>query len=97
MVVATTCGSCHTLAAAGTNGKVGPDLDTVKPSYACVVQQVTSGGAVKPPCPAVAGSLMPSFAHSLSSTQIESVAKYVSSVAGTVKGSSHKNPGVSLP
>src|SRR4051794_263396 len=27
------CGACHTLAAAGTNGKVGPDLDKLK-SYA---------------------------------------------------------------
>jgi len=27
------CGACHTLTAAGTNGKVGPDLDKLK-SYA---------------------------------------------------------------
>jgi cytochrome c6 len=91
--MANTCGACHTLAAAGTIGKVGPNLDSVKPSYTCVVQQVTNGGAVKPPCPAVAGSIMPSFGHTLSTTQIESVAKYVSSVAGKVKSTSSSSSG----
>jgi mono/diheme cytochrome c family protein len=61
---------------------VGPNLDTAKPSEGCVVQQVTHGGAVKPPCPAAAGSIMPAFAQTLSTTQIQSVAKYVASVAG---------------
>lgn len=83
------------MGAAGTHGTIGPDLDHVKPSYACVVQQVTDGGAVKPPCPAIAGSIMPSFAHTLSTTQIESVGKYVSTVAGTVK--SKPSSGGGLP
>jgi mono/diheme cytochrome c family protein len=81
-VFTSTCGSCHTLAAAGTHGAVGPNLDTAKPSEGCVVQQVTHGGAVKPPCPAATGSIMPAFAQTLSTTQIQSVAKYVASVAG---------------
>jgi cbb3-type cytochrome c oxidase subunit III len=65
------CGSCHTLAAAGTSGTVGPDLDQLKPSMAIVVHQVTNGGAI-----------MPAFKGKLSPAQIQAVAKYVSSSAG---------------
>jgi mono/diheme cytochrome c family protein len=38
------CSSCHTLKAAGATGRVGPNLDKLKPSYARVVKQVTTGG-----------------------------------------------------
>jgi cbb3-type cytochrome c oxidase subunit III len=65
------CGSCHTLAAAGTSGNVGPNLDDLMPSMATVERQVTNGGAV-----------MPAFKGKLSPAQITAVAKYVSSVAG---------------
>jgi mono/diheme cytochrome c family protein len=71
-----TCASCHTLAAAGSTGTVGPNLDQLKPSDALVIHQVTNGGGG-----------MPAFGSSLSKTQIESVAEFVSSVAGKpVKG-----------
>lgn len=67
----TNCGSCHTLADAGTAGTTGPDLDQLKPSEAIVDKQVTKGGAV-----------MPAFGGTLSKEQIAEIAKYVSSVAG---------------
>jgi mono/diheme cytochrome c family protein len=70
-VFSANCGSCHTLADAGTSGNVGPNLDDLKPNMATVVHQVTNGGGG-----------MPSFASQLSNTEIQSVAKYVSSVAG---------------
>ena len=38
------CSGCHTLKAAGATGRVGPNLDKLKPSYARVVRQVTTGG-----------------------------------------------------
>jgi alcohol dehydrogenase (cytochrome c) len=66
-----TCASCHTLAAAGSTGTVGPNLDQLKPSDALVVHQVTNGGGG-----------MPAFGSSLSKSQIEAVALFVSSVAG---------------
>ena len=66
------CGSCHTLADAGTSGTIGPNLDSTKPSSELVVERVTNGSGV-----------MPSFAGSLSEQQIQDVAAYVSSVAGT--------------
>jgi cbb3-type cytochrome c oxidase subunit III len=62
------CGSCHTLADAGTSGTVGPNLDQVKPSFARAQKQVINGGAV-----------MPAFKGTLSPAQIKAVAKYVSS------------------
>jgi cbb3-type cytochrome c oxidase subunit III len=68
----TECGSCNTLAAAGTSGTVGPNLDQLKPAQAIVVRQVTNGGAI-----------MPAFKGTLSAAQIDAVAKFVSSSAGT--------------
>ena len=65
------CGSCHTLADAGTNGTVGPNLDQLKPSLAIVQHQVINGGGV-----------MPAFKGTLTPAQITAVAKYVSSAAG---------------
>jgi cytochrome c6 len=65
------CGSCHTLADAGTSGTIGPNLDDAKPSFALVVDRVTNGK-----------SPMPSFKDDLTEEQIRDVAAYVSSVAG---------------
>jgi mono/diheme cytochrome c family protein len=65
------CGGCHTLADAGTNGQVGPNLDDLKPDEATVERQVTDGGG-----------RMPAFKGRLSAAQIKAVATYVSSVAG---------------
>ena len=65
------CASCHTLAAAGSTGTVGPNLDQLKPSDALVTHQVINGGGG-----------MPAFGSSLSKAQIQSVALFVSSVAG---------------
>src|SRR5206468_734871 len=65
------CGSCQTLADAGTSGKVGPNLDQLMPAFARVQKQVINGGAV-----------MPAFKGKLTPAQIKAVAKYVSSAAG---------------
>ena len=65
------CASCHTLAAAGATGTVGPNLDQLKPAQAIVEHQVTNGGAV-----------MPAFKGKLTPAQIAAVATYVSSNAG---------------
>jgi mono/diheme cytochrome c family protein len=65
------CGSCHTLADAGTSGTVGPNLDEAKPSKELAVDRVTNGQGG-----------MPSFKGQLSDEQIQAVAEYVSSAAG---------------
>ena len=64
--VSSGCGSCHTLAAAHSNGTVGPNLDTLKPDYLHVTAQVTNGGAIMPP-----------FKGRLSPQQIADVSAYV--------------------
>ena len=37
------CSSCHTLKAAGSTGRDGPNLDQAKPSYARIVDFITNG------------------------------------------------------
>jgi mono/diheme cytochrome c family protein len=66
------CVACHTLAAAGSTGTVGPNLDDAKPPATLVVTRVTNGAGA-----------MPSFKDKLTEQQIQDVAAYVSSVAGT--------------
>jgi mono/diheme cytochrome c family protein len=67
------CGGCHTLAAANSTGTVGPNLDELKPDYRAVTAQVTNGGAG-----------MPAFKSTLSTQQIADVAAYVvDSTGGT--------------
>jgi mono/diheme cytochrome c family protein len=63
------CGTCHTLADAGTSGKIGPDLDQVKPSMQKALTQITNGGGGMPP-----------FKGQLTEAQISALAKYVSTV-----------------
>ncbi len=65
------CGGCHTLAAAGSNGQVGPNLDQAKPNTERVVTRVTKGMGAMPP-----------FADQLSAQQIADVAAYVTQSTG---------------
>jgi mono/diheme cytochrome c family protein len=65
------CGTCHTLADAGTGGTIGPNLDESQPSSELAVDRVTNGSGA-----------MPSFQDSLSEAQIRDVAAYVSTAAG---------------
>ena len=65
------CAGCHTLAAAGSTGNVGPNLDEAKPSLDLAVDRVTNGKGG-----------MPSFKGQLSDEQIQAVAKFVADNAG---------------
>ncbi len=65
------CASCHTLKAAATTGTIGPNLDTLKPSFPIAQHQVEVGGGV-----------MPAFKGKLTQTQIDAVAKFVADNAG---------------
>lgn len=60
------CGGCHTFAAAGSTGSVGPDLDEASPSFDAVVEQVENGGGA-----------MPAFGDELSEQEIDDVAAFV--------------------
>jgi len=63
------CASCHTLAAAGASGNVGPNLDQAKPSQAKVRLYVQNGSTS-------GGISMPAFA-SMSQTDLNNVAAFV--------------------
>jgi cbb3-type cytochrome c oxidase subunit III len=65
------CGSCHTLAAAGTTGTIGPNLDDSMPPKPLAVDRVTNGMGAMPP-----------FEGVLDEQQIDAVADYVSTSAG---------------
>ena len=66
---ATTCGGCHTLKAAGTNGQVGPNLDELKPDAAAVKEAIERGPSVMPE-------------NLLKGAEADAVAKYVADNAG---------------
>ena len=72
-IFTTNCATCHTLAAAGATGTVGPNLDDLKPSESTVEKQVIDGGGA-----------MPAFGKSkiLTPAEIKEVSEYVSNVAG---------------
>ncbi|MDF2749000.1 MAG: cytochrome c class [Gaiellaceae bacterium] len=65
------CGGCHTLAAAGASGGVGPNLDELQPDADQVEEQVRSGGGG-----------MPAFEDTLSDAEIDAVAQFVADSAG---------------
>ncbi|MGK2877265.1 MAG: c-type cytochrome [Solirubrobacterales bacterium] len=67
----TNCGSCHTLADAGTSGTTGPNLDTSTMALAAIVKQVENGKGG-----------MPAFGGTLTPEQIDLIAKYVDEVRG---------------
>jgi mono/diheme cytochrome c family protein len=74
------CGSCHTFAAAGSRGTIGPDLDALQPSREQVFRQVKNGGRG-----------MPAFDGQLSKSEIDDVATYVAaSATGTAQGKQFK-------
>lgn len=60
------CGSCHTLAAAGASGNIGPNLDETQPDADLVVERVTNGAGA-----------MPAYGDQLDEQQIQDVAAYV--------------------
>jgi mono/diheme cytochrome c family protein len=65
-IFAASCGSCHTLADAGTTGTVGPSLDESNVDVQAAAEQIANGGGG-----------MPAFRGQLSDEQIRALAEYV--------------------
>ena len=61
------CGACHVLSTTGSTGKIGPNLDDLKPQIPQIILAVTNGIGV-----------MPAFEGMLTSEEIEAVAYFVS-------------------
>jgi cytochrome c6 len=64
------CALCHTLAAAGASGEIGPNLDELRPDEDKVRRAVRGG----------LGN-MPAYEGQLSAAEIDAVARYVASAA----------------
>jgi cytochrome c oxidase subunit 2 len=89
------CGSCHTLAAAGATGTVGPDLDlrlradcaspASKPIRGATLRQCILTAITKPyaylPHGYAAGIMPSTFAQTLTQTQIHSLVNFLASMA----------------
>ena len=60
------CATCHSLDDANSNGKVGPNLNEIKPDISRVLMAVTNGIGV-----------MPAYQGQLSDEEIHAVATYV--------------------
>jgi mono/diheme cytochrome c family protein len=89
------CASCHTLAAAGASGTVGPNLDTrlrkdcataaSKRVRGATLQKCIDTAIVNPykyiPTGYQAGIMPSTFSHTLTSTQIQSLVTFLSSAA----------------
>ena len=60
------CGVCHTLAEAGVEADVGPNLDLLRPEFEKVVEAVRDGVGA-----------MPAMGDTLSETQLRELARYV--------------------
>ena len=65
------CAICHTLADAGAAGTIGPDLDELDPDIGRVKQALKDGVGA-----------MPSFAETLSESDMDAVAAYVVHATG---------------
>jgi cytochrome c551 len=78
------CGVCHTLAAANAVGKVGPNLDVLKPAQSIVLHTINYGCLPNPPKGSSQGCLgygvMP--AAVVQGEDAQNVAAFVAKVAG---------------
>lgn len=88
------CGSCHTLSAAGTNGTVGPNLNTLKQACATPASQQARGATLQKcietaitdpykylPAGYKAGIMPNTFSKTLSPSQIQALVAFLSSAA----------------
>jgi cytochrome c oxidase subunit II len=78
----TACGSCHTLADAGTTGTTGPNLDDVLPDLS---EEQIRASIVDPDAEITSGfaaGLMPRYGDSLSDEQVDALVQYLMEVKG---------------
>ena len=84
-IFTSSCGGCHVLADAGTEGTVGPNLDQSMPPKALVVDRVTNGQGA-----------MPSFKDSLDPAQIDG-RRRVRLLGRGLVGARHASRGPGMP
>jgi mono/diheme cytochrome c family protein len=71
------CSSCHTLKAAGSTARFGPNLDNMRPSVAQVIHQVTTGGTGGAGLPPSARLTFGPGIHTFTKSDIRDIAAFV--------------------
>ncbi len=71
------CGSCHTLAAAGAKGNVGPDLDNISPAGAAYIKESISDPGAKVAEGFPDGVMPQDYADQLSPAELDALVKYL--------------------
>lgn len=71
------CAECHTLRAAGSTGRFGPNLDNMQPSYALVVNQIETGGTGGAGLPPTARLTFGPGIHTFAPSDIRDIAAFV--------------------
>jgi cytochrome c oxidase subunit 2 len=80
---ATACGSCHTLADAGTQGQSGPDLDETLPGTdAASIEQSIADPDAKVATGFQPGIMPKNYGDTLSDEELDALVKYLGEVAG---------------
>lgn len=77
------CGVCHTLAADNSVGKMGPDLDTLRPSKSLILHTIANGclqNSTRPNTTCLGYGTMP--ADIVEGQEAQDVADFVSRIAG---------------
>jgi mono/diheme cytochrome c family protein len=71
------CSECHTLKAAGSTARYGPNLDNMKPSYARVIHQIETGGTQGAGLPPTVHLTFGPGIHTFTNSDIEAIAAFV--------------------
>ncbi len=81
------CGGCHTLAAAGSGGVTGPDLDEVLPGQSAEEIETDIVDPNKEIAKGYPANVMPqNFGETLSEEELKQLVEYLEEVAGQEKG-----------
>jgi mono/diheme cytochrome c family protein len=82
----TTCGGCHTLAAAGTQGEIGPNLDLVEPPAGKTLATIAAGmvGAT--------ATMPPNLLQDRDAVDVAHYVQRVARAAGEVPGGATRGP-----
>jgi mono/diheme cytochrome c family protein len=81
------CGGCHTLAAAGSSGVTGPDLDEVLPGQSAEQIETDIVDPNKEIAKGYPANVMPqNFGETIPANELEELVEYLQEVAGQEKG-----------
>ena len=81
----TSCGTCHTLAAAGTAGTIGPNLTKTSLTEAVIIKAISDGGAA-----VMSGSQVAKYPTTMVAFKSVFTTKQIDNIAAFIYTSTHK-------